>query len=189
MIFPYEAADLLLCINDDTKDKNNYIKTDDYFKKITNTTNVHLKLGLYNTLIKIDDTNKENADNCENKENINLSKLAESILVSSFNSNYNADSNDKVNFSKLELLTLPSDKTTKIKSLLYHLKNLAKANEENSNNQYIVVVSNNEMNRIMFETTNHETNFNSPPYEFKDQSLSLFRINKLKEVVVEFLNM
>ena len=85
----------------------------------------------------------------------------------------------------IELLNLNIDKNNSIKALLYELRNQAKLNV---NKKKIVIINSIEMDQIVSELTNFETNFLNSNYVFKNGGISYIQIDCNKQTIINFLN-
>lgn len=85
----------------------------------------------------------------------------------------------------IELLNLNIDKNNSIKALLYELRNQAKLNV---NKKKIVIINSIEMDQIVSELTNFETNLLNSNYVFKNGGISYIQIDCNKQTIINFLN-
>ena len=151
----------------------------------------NLKLLKYNHIPKdivntnsISDTIQMKNEN----ETPNLSSLDRSDLYAlAFNKNdiYSTDTKIK---REVTVLELPSDKTTRLKALLYHLKNEAKSSLSKSILKTVVILDNYEMDRLVAELNNFDQSKQNLNFVFDIGSISSVSINRSKEVTINFLN-
>lgn len=121
-------------------------------------------------------------------ETPNLSSLDPSDLYAlAFNKN-NIYSNDTKIKREVTVLELPSDKTTRLKALLYHLKNEAKSSLSKSILKTVVILDNYEMDRLVAELNNFDQSKQNLNFVFDIGSISSVSINRSKEVTINFLN-
>lgn len=85
----------------------------------------------------------------------------------------------------IQILNLNIDKSNSIKALLYELRNQAKLNV---NKKKIVIISSIEMDQVVSELTNFETNSLNSNFVFKNGGISYIKIDCNKQTTINFLN-